>query len=461
MAIKLAIKQLIQRRERKVFLLGIVLVSILTRVAAALYFGQDVTPLPGTHDQVSYHTLALRVLEGYGFTFGENWWPVTAAGSPTAHWSYLYTLFLTAVYAVVGVQPFVARVLQALIVAILQPYLTWKIGRSLFGEVVGLAAAALSAVYIYFIYYSAALMTEAFYIVAVLAVLWLLIRLAEVEPEKVRGVAVWLGLALAAAVLLRQLFLLLFPFLLLWTVWARYRRYRALPWRPLLLTALIVAGFILPFTVYNYTRFNRFVLLNTNAGYAFFWANHPIYGAHFEPILPPEMGSYQDLIPAELRSLDEAALEQALMQRGIGFVLEDPLRYALLSLSRVPAYFMFWPSQSSGMISNLSRVLSFGLFLPFMLYGLWLAVLRGGRQQQAEDGRLARLATPDILLYLFVFLYTAIHLLSWALVRYRLPVDSVLLVFAAAALVTLARRLFAPEGAVVGANEGLLEPEKG
>jgi 4-amino-4-deoxy-L-arabinose transferase-like glycosyltransferase len=454
-------KRLIQQRDHKVILLAIFLFSILSRVAAALYFGQDVTPLPGTHDQISYHTLALRVLQGHGFTFGQNWWPVTQAGSPTAHWSYLYTLFLTAVYAVLGVQPLVARVLQALIVAILQPYLTWQIGRSLFGARVGLAAAALSAVYIYFIYYAAVLMTEAFYMVAVLAVLWLLLRLAQVEPQKVRGVAIWLGLALAAAVLLRQLFLLLFPFLLLWAVWARYRRYRTLPWRPLLLTALIVAGFILPFTLYNYTRFDRFVLLNTNAGYAFFWANHPIYGTHFEPILPAEMGSYQDLIPDELRALDEAALEQALMQRGVGFVLQDPLRYALLSVSRIPAYFMFWPSSSSGTVSNLSRVLSFGLFLPFMLYGLWLGVRQSRPQRQAEGGRFARLAAPDVLLYLFVLLYTAIHLLSWALVRYRLPVDSVLLVFAGAALVTLAQRLFASRRVRLAADEALLGPEKG
>jgi hypothetical protein len=66
-----------------------------------------------------------------------------------------------------------------------------------------------------------------------------------------------------------------------------------------------------------------------------------------------------------------------------------------------------------------------------------------------------------VLLYLFVLLYTAIHLLSWALVRYRLPVDSVLLVFAGAALVTLAQRLFASRRVRLAADEALLGPEKG
>lgn len=35
------------------------------------------------------------------------------------------------------------------------------------------------------------------------------------------------------------------------------------------------------------------------------------------------------------------------------------------------------------------------------------------------------------LLYLFIAFYTLLHVLTWAMVRYRLPVDAVLLPFAA------------------------------
>jgi hypothetical protein len=90
---------------------------------------------------------------------------------------------------------------------------------------------------------------------------------------------------------------------------------------------------IIPFTIYNFSRFNRFVLLNTNAGYALFWANHPIYGNKFIPILPG--GTYQELIPNEIRNLDEAALDQELLRRGIHFILDDPLRYIELSISQI------------------------------------------------------------------------------------------------------------------------------
>jgi fumarate reductase subunit D len=51
------------------------------------------------------------------------------------------------------------------------------------------------------------------------------------------------------------------------------------------------------------------------------------------------------------------------------------------------------------------------------------------------------LSSEALILYLFMATYTAIHLLSWALIRYRLPVDAIALVFAGVALVDIQARL--------------------
>ena len=425
------------------WLAGILIASVFLRVAAAFYLGNEVVNLPGTHDQISYHTLAIRVTGGFGFTFGETWWPITQAGAPTAHWSFLYTLYLVGVYLIFGPNPLVARLIQAILVGLLQPYLAYRIGKQLFSETIGLVAAGLTAVYIYFIYYGAALMTEPFFITLLLGGLYLTILMANAIPRAEIKTSIWsqlklpalLGLALGGAVLLRQLFLVFIPFLFLWIWWVRRKQSLRITLAGLFTSSAIIILMILPFTLYNYSRFGHFVLLNNNSGYAFFWANHPIYGTHFLPILPPEMGSYQSLIPTELRNLDEAALDQALLKRGLQFVIDDPIRYILLSISRIPVYFMFWPSKDSGTISNLSRVASFGILWPFMLYGLFRAI--ADRKMSFLD----RLASPPFLLILFVSIYTLIHLLSWALIRYRLPIDAVLLVFAALAFVDLAQRV--------------------
>jgi 4-amino-4-deoxy-L-arabinose transferase-like glycosyltransferase len=408
------------------WLITIVFASVLLRIIAAIYLGNTVIELPGTADQISYHTLAQRVLQGFGFSFGENWWPATRANEPTAHWSYLYTLYLVAVYKIFGVAPLVARLIQAIAVGILQPLLGFWIARRLFNEKTGLVTAGWFAFYGYFIYYAGILMTEMFYISALLGVFLITLRIAQ-SKFSLRS-AVSLGVLLGCTFLLRQLYILFVPFLCLWVAWAA-RKQGVRAW----LGNLAVAGsvsllMILPFTIFNYARFHRFVLLNTNAGYVMFWGNHPIYGTKFVPILTPDMPSYNDLLPKDLLYMDEAALDSALMQRGLGFIIADPGRYALLSISRIPPYFEFWPSSDSGVVSNLTRVVSFGLALPFMIIGMGMA-LRKSIPWKADP-----LAAPAMLFFLFGLVYSLMHILTWALVRYRLPVDAAFLPFASLGL---------------------------
>jgi 4-amino-4-deoxy-L-arabinose transferase-like glycosyltransferase len=418
-------------------------VSIALRCVSALLQGDVVAALPGIQDQISYDALAQRVLSGAGFSFGIDWWPATRAGEPTAHWSFLYTLYLTGVYALVGVHPLVARLIQAVIAGALYPLVVWRIGRRMFGPNVGLVAAVIIAVYGYFVYYGGALMTETFYILAVLWALDLALGMAQAAGAIRWRSWVLLGVALSLAVLFRQLVLLFVPFLFLWIAWVRAAR----PWqgfstamtrlRPVILGAalsiLVLGATIAPWTVRNYFAFHRLVLLNTNAGYAFFWANHPWQGNNFVSIFPAEV--YYEMIPKELLGLDEAALESALMQRAVGFVVSDPGRYALLSLSRTKDYFEFWPSPDSSTISNIARVSSFGIFFPLAVYGIALSLLR--RRSVLLPGHTVSL----VLLYLFAIVYSLIHLLSWALVRYRLPLDAALMPVAALAIYDLAKRI--------------------
>ncbi|MFO7694596.1 MAG: hypothetical protein R6V57_16035 [Vicinamibacterales bacterium] len=419
-------------------------VSVALRLAAALYLGNSVDPMPGIYDQVSYHTLAIRVLDGHGFSFGTDWWPATAAGQPTAHWSFLYVLLLAAIYGVGGPEPLLARVIQAVAVGLLHPLLTYRVTARMFGARVGLVSAAVVAGYAYFVYYAAALLTESLYMVAILWSVDRAIALADARGQPVRRARwLWLqlGLALAAAVLLRQVVLVVVPVILLWA-WrqsagggetrgsgASGRRQAA---AGVLSAVLVVAAAILPWTARNYQAFGRFVLLNTNAGFAFYWGNHPIHGTRFVPILPD--GMYAALIPDDLRELDEARVERELMERGLRFVAADPWRFLRLSAGRLEEYLKFWPSPNSGHVSNFARVVSFGVCLPFMVGGMILARSRalvlGGKGHPEPH--------PAVRLLLGVAgVYTLVHLASWTLVRYRLPVDAVLMPFAALSMAWL------------------------
>jgi len=420
-------------RKTSHLLMVIMILSVLARLAGAVFMGNSVEELPGTFDQISYHLLAQRVLGGYGFSFGQDWWPLTAPGAPTAHWSYLYTFYLVMVYAIFGVHPLAGRIIQALIFGLLQPYLTYRIGNRLFGKWVGLVSALLAAGYAYFIYYGGTLMTEPFYILAILWVFDTCIGLVT-QPKADKPLRRWflLGIGMGLAVLLRQVFLLMIPVILLWLGWALYRRQPSFRFVSLLVPLLVVAVMIMPFTIYNTARFGRVVLLNTNAGFAFFWGNHPYYGTDFQPILPD--GVYQELIPQELRGLDEAALDQALLGRAMQNIMDNPVRYVKLSISRIRDFFMFWPSPDSGRISNVSRVASFGILWPFMLAGLIVSWWKADKTPQK------RLDSPVTLLVLFIVAYSVLHIMTWTLIRYRLPIDAVALPFAGYAIVLIDRR---------------------
>ena len=427
-------------------LIVIIIAAVLLRLSTSvIFFGNTIQSLPGVFDEVSYHNLAIRVLDGHGFSFGKPWWPGTDANEPTAHWSYLYTLYLAAVYSVFGQHPLLARLIQSVLVGVLMPWLLFRISCRVVanrdgpwgqtgldqGQKIGLVTAAIAGVYAYFFYYAAALITESFYIVSILWCFDLAIQISQSKDNRL-GRWLLLGLALGVTVLLRQLFLLFVPFLLLWLWWARHPRLGLL-----LLPPGVILVMMLPWTVRNYLAFEQFVPLNTNSGHAFFWGNHPWYGTQFVPILPT--AAYYAMIPEDLaaQELNEAAMDAALLKRGIAFVLDDPGRYVLLSLSRIPSYFVFWPSADSSMVSNVSRVGSFGLFLPLMVYGL----IRSFNYHFTSLRQ--RLASPFFLFYLFILIYTAMHVLSWTLIRYRIPVDAILVLFAGIAVVDLAQRIMA------------------
>jgi hypothetical protein len=430
------------------WLVLIIGVAVFARLAVALYLGDEVDAPPLLTDQRSYHALGERLITGHGFSFDRGWYPFTQPDQPTAHWSFLYSIFVAAVYAVFGPHVLAARLVQAVLGGVLLPLVVYLFARRLYRasplnpaaarlgehglseERLALISASLAAVYFYFVLYAATLMTETFYISGLL---WLLINAMDLAeaPTLKRGLV--LGLSLSVTTLLRQSILPWAAVLiawLLWTGWQRGTLGRTIRSGVVAIAVLVVS--IAPFTIRNYAAYGQFLLLNSNAGYAMYSAQHPMHGTNFREFDAAP-------IPPELIGQNEAQLDRELMQRGIGFVLVDPGRYLALSLSRVVDYFEFWPTADTSLINNVGRAGSIGLFLPFMLIGLWLA-FRFGRPH-AIGGWRTFAQSPLALISLFMLVYSALHIFTWAMPRYRLPVDAVALPLAAIAIADLAHWL--------------------
>lgn len=148
-------------------LLAVIIASLLMRALVGIYLGNE--PARAL-DEYSYSALAERLATGHGYTFASGWYPFSPAETPTAHWSFLYTALLAAVYALFGYAPLVARLLQAVLGGILLPWLVCRLARRVFPERpnLPLVAAACTGDYAFFILYAAQLMTETFYIAALL-----------------------------------------------------------------------------------------------------------------------------------------------------------------------------------------------------------------------------------------------------------------------------------------------------
>ncbi|HAJ34906.1 MAG TPA: hypothetical protein DCL15_04325 [Chloroflexi bacterium] len=502
------------------WLIIILLLSVLLRVGVALYLGDSV---PAGKDEQSYSELAWRVTTGHGYSFDRSWYPFTPPDTPTAHWSFLYTALVAAVYACAGAHPLVVRLLQAVLAGLLMPYLTWRLAQRVLPPTVcilysrtdnlqspisqspisqspnlqspnlqspnlqspnllvfqpPLLAALLSALYAYFVLYGAMVQTEGLFLLAVIwsleRALALQERLSEGELERFEsmplqsgfgaekhwwrsaprtlplapnfwtadwrlwGVAVTLGVSVAVATLLRQSILPWVVVMLIWLLTVDVITHRQVRWRTLVALAVVVAillAAILPFTLRNYRVYGGFLLLNSNAGYAMYSAQHPMHGVSFDAYAAAPLPT--DLAPMPG---NEAQWDRVLMVQGIHFALDDPGRYVSLSVSRAVDYFEFWPKTSSSLLFNIGRLASFTLLLPFMLYGVWV-LARSEERGTRGEGRVAWLLAPAALLLFFALFYSLLHILTWAMPRYRLPVDAVLLIFAAAGLSNLLSRM--------------------
>jgi hypothetical protein len=449
------------RDNSRRWLWPILVASVLVRVGVAFYLGDVVDAPPLLTDQRSYHALGARLLEGHGYSFERPWYPFTPADIPTAHWSFLYPLFVAVVYAVFGVHPLAARVVQAVLGGLLLPWMVYRLARTVFrppsplsvsrqmgegeegwgggGEdhLLPLIAAAIAAIYPYFTLYAATLMTETFYIVILLWSLDQGLRLGERLRQR-RDIPLVLplrlGLSLGLAALLRQSILPWVPVFFLYLLWQAWRARRLKETvRPLAIAGLILVACILPWTYRNYRAYGQFLLLNSNTGYAMYSAQHPMHSTNFREFDAAPL-------PVGWWGRPEPELDRDLLRQGIRFILDEPGRYLLLSLSRARAFFEFWPTPDTTLLHNVGRTGSFGLFLPFILYGLYLSFRRQPSAIASPSDPSGRRTLDLGLLYLFIAFYTLLHVLTWAMVRYRLPVDAALLPFAALALQDLYRR---------------------
>ncbi len=358
----------------------------------------------------------------------QRYYGVVKWGAPTAFYEPLYPLFSALSYYLFGDRFFYPRILLA-IISSLTCIVVFHIGRRIFSETAGYIAAAFSALYPYFIFYTAFLMSETFtFFFFTLSVLYF-VKLKE-EQSLTNGII--FGLTLGLTFLTRSIILGLVPFLLILLIWRSPRRLA----RPVITAALTFIVTISPWVVRNYLVFDEFVLLSTRGGYNIWLRNNPYFfedelkalGAQVPQSILDNIKYRQFLdYPQFEESQDEVERNRILTDEGMKFIKANPRLFAFLCWVRFKSIVGFSGTLSQGLLYKLVGIFSFGLALPLSVISL---VLFRDRWR-------------DTLPFVLIFLYlVGVYTLTHDGVRYRLPADPFLIIMASAVIERILSRFF-------------------
>ena len=271
-------------------------------------------------------------------------------------------------------------------------------------------AGTAAAIYPFFVFYSTLILSETLFLFLV-SLFFLLILRAE-------------GVGFAAAGTVAGLAHLTRPTLSLFLpvafVWARVRY--QIGWKHLLIAALLFFVVILPWGLRNIGALGEFHLGTANSGHVLWEGNNPYNTTG------GVAGGDERYLAEMPEGLGELERDRWQRERAIEFIRSDPGRFAVIAGKKFLRFWNVWPN-APGFDRGLYRWVAFASFTPVLLLALAsLFVLR----DRWRD---------SILIWLFVCYYTAIHMITIGSLRYRLPLEPLLLALGAATLSVLIGKL--------------------
>ncbi len=415
------------RRDTARMILLVLLAALLLRIPVAMWLPEQVVWPDGRR----YERVAMNLLEGQGFgDLVEN-----RRSVPTQ------PLFIAAVYSVFGKSYLALRLVSAIVGAI-SCVVAFLLARSLFGATVGVLAGLVVAAYPHLVYLSA--LFEYPQTLGILFLATFLLLLYRFDANRRPWTLFMASVLLGATILTLPTLLLFAPVFVLLALkrdvdWRRNAAY----------VAVAIAGLVITvgsWTLRNYAAYDRVVIVNAAGGANFWAANNEAYarwgkegsvpmctGPHGVTSYCLEDRQIQQELQARNLTRTERVLahERAAWEHGLRFVREAPGRFVKLAFTKFLQFWSPWPDavHTGPARGGSSRdAISAVTYIPLLLLALVGLFLSAKEHAQKL-----------IPIYLLIAVFVAPFTVFLPTMRYRLPIDFLLAIFAAIPLARLWR----------------------
>jgi 4-amino-4-deoxy-L-arabinose transferase-like glycosyltransferase len=355
-------------------------------------------PLEITSDASQYNEIAHSITDGKGYAL--------KSGDPTAIRPPLYPLFLAGIYTVLGYSIRSVQVIQCCLLSVVC-IIIYYLGCAIFDARTGHIASIAAAIHPMLMYPSYDLWSE-----ALLIFLFALTILLILKSTESRYYAIFAGMLLALSVLTKPTVLFALPFFLFFIFLKDATRKRFASMSIFLVAFLLI---FVPWTTRNYLEFRSFIPISSGGGIAFFDSH----------ILPARGLGFSAPLPKALESIkSEAARDHFLKQYTLEYIVNHPQKIVSQTVLKVAMFCYpldgYWYPFSFGSRYNIFWGTTFLFSLSGILYG------------NRKD--------PNVQLLLWTILSFLIAVSVFqGIPRYRLAIEPVFILFAAAGLIYLSR----------------------
>ena len=279
-------------------------------------------------------------------------------------------------------------------------------------------AAAITAVYPFFIFYSALILSETLFVF----VLVLLVTLLVAQNS---SNSVFTGVMAGVAHLVKPLVLYLVPLLLIWQVVRNHANIRS--------SAIVLLVFVItitPWALRNFYSLGHLSFTTSGSGHVLWEGNNPwnntggVSGSFAQP------EKFLESLPEGLGEFEADAWKK---ERAISYIKQDPSLFLQSGIKKLGRFWSLWPNSKDyrGISYKLISIFSFGVILVLAIIGTATFYKR----------------YRAIGLFLVIIGYfSLLHMLAIGSIRYRLPIEPFLIVIASLVLAKGFRQ-------IVGARE--------